>query len=246
VMRARYARADELDGAGRREEAAAAFAALGSYEDAKLRVVKNEDAWLQSSFNSARMDTELGDWQSVIRTLAPYWQSKLPERYASIADMYENACLERATALIQMDRPLDALALLEEIESVNKNAKKKLDAYVYRIIGRWKDARGVEYVFRRDGSCAIAGEELYFGGSGYGISVGGSPYPTKDAYSVVSLRNKTLTLKNLGTKSTVRLSYIGEPTPRSEEGEPAEQAEPALKAEITAQTGAQAGAEKEE
>ena len=212
VMRAQYARAQELEERGEYEAAAAAFAGLGSYEDAKLRVTKNEDAWLLADFNSARMDTELGDYAGVIRTLAPYWQAKLPERFASMADMYESACFERAQILIEMGRPLDALPLLEEIKDVSKNAAKKLDAYVFRIIGRWKDARGVEYIFRRDGSCSIAGEELYFGGSGYGIAVGAEPYPAKDVYSVVSLRNKTLTIKNLESKSTVRLSYVGEPT----------------------------------
>jgi len=216
VMRAQYARAEELEERGEYEAAANAFRSLGSYEDAKLRVTKNEDAWLLAEFNSARMDTELGDYAGVIRTLKPYWQAELPERFASIADMYESACLERAQALIEMGKPLDALHLLEEIESINKSAKKKLEAYVYRIIGRWKDARGVEYVFRPDGSCAIAGEELYFGGSGYGISIGTEPYPTKDAYSVVSLRNKTLTIKNLENKSTVRLSYVGEATEKGE------------------------------
>lgn len=216
VMRAQYARAEQLEDRGENEKAAAAFRSLGSYEDAKLRVTANEDAWLLASFNSARMDTELGDWAGVIRTLEPYWQADLPERFKAIAGMYETACFERAQVLIEMGKPLDALELLEEIEVINKNAKKKLDAYVYRIIGRWKDARGVEYIFRRDGSCSIAGEELYFGGSGYGISIGTEPYPTKDAYSVVSLRNKTLTIKKLDTKSTVRLSYVGEPTEKGE------------------------------
>ena len=98
----------------------------------------------------------------------------------------------------------------------NKQAAKLLEAYVYRIIGRWKDARGVEYTFRRDGSCCIAGEEGYFGGSGYDIAVGAEKYPTKAVYSVVSLRNKTLTLKNLSAGSTVRLSYVGEPVPAAE------------------------------
>ena len=109
------------------------------------------------------------------------------------------------------------MELLEQMAPINKTADKKLDAYVYRIIGRWKDARGVEYVFRRDGSCAIAGEEGYFGGSGYDIFIGPQKYPTTGAYSVVSLRNKTLTLKNLDTGSTVRLSYLGEPETENEE-----------------------------
>lgn len=217
AMKAQYARAQAYETAGEYSLAADAFAMLGSYEDAKLRVAACEDAWLKDAYTGARMDMELGDYASVIKTLAPYWQEELPARYKGIAQMYEEACMQRAQTLIDMRRPLDALELLEQMAPINKTADKKLDAYVYRIIGRWKDARGVEYVFRRDGSCAIAGEEGYFGGSGYDIFIGPQKYPTTGAYSVVSLRNKTLTLKNLDTGSTVRLSYLGEPETENEE-----------------------------
>ena len=219
AMRAQYEKAALLSEEGQHEAAAAAFAALGSYEDAKLRVTESEDAWLQDAYNSARMDTELGDYAGVIRTLAGLWQSNLPERYASIQDMYIDACLERAKVLAETDRPLDALPLLESIEDVSKTARDRLDAYVYRIIGRWKDSRGVEYIFRRDGTCSIAGEEAYFGGSGYEITMGDAPYPTENAFNVVSLKNKTLTLKNDETKKNIRLNYVGEATPRQAEAE---------------------------
>ena len=222
AMHAQYEKAAALSDAGEHEAAAKAFAELGSYEDAKLRVIKSEDAWLQRSYNSARMDSELGDYDSVIRTLANLWQSELPERYASIREMYIEACVERAKALSDTNRPLDALALLESVEDVSKTAKKRLEAYVYRIIGRWKDSRGVEYVFRRDGSCAIAGEEMYFGGSGYEICVGGEPYPTQAAYTVVNLKNKTLTLKNLETGKNMRLNYVGEATEKAQTQESAQ------------------------
>ena len=216
AMKAQYAHAGALQEQGEYEQAAKAYALLGSYEDAKLRVLACEDAWLKADFTNARMDMELGDYVSVISALAPYWDAELPQRYMQIKDMYEEACMERAQALIDMRRPLDALELLEQMEPVNKTAKKRLDAYVYKIIGRWKDARGVEYVFRRDGSCCIAGEEAFFGGSGYDLAIGPEKYPTKAAYSVVSLRKNTLTLKNLETKSTVRLSYLGEATEKTE------------------------------
>ena len=35
----------------------------------------------------------------------------------------------------------------------------------------------------------------------------------KDMFGVVSLKSKTLTLKNRETKKTFRLNYVGEPTP---------------------------------
>lgn len=213
AMRAHYEQAAALEAEGEYAQAAGAFAALGSYEDAKLRVKQNEDAWLKTAYQSARMDSELGDYDSVIEVLTPLWQSELPERYGEMEEMYVSACLARSRELIGQGKPLDALEILESIEDVNKSARDMLDAYVYRIIGRWKDSRGVEYVFRRDGTCAVAGQEMYFGGSGYEITMGDAPYPSKGAYSVVSLRNKTLTLKNAESGANVRLSYVGEPTP---------------------------------
>ena len=215
TMRAQYALAAVHEAAGEYEAAAKAFAVLGSYEDAKQRVRSNEDAWLLDRFNAARMDMELGDFASVVRTLEDVWDSELPQRYAQIREMYEEACLSRAQELTDQKRPLDALELLERIAD-HPTAKKRMNAYVYRIIGRWKNARGVEYVFRRDGSCSIAGEELYFGGSGYDLFIGSEPYPTSAAYSVVNLRTSTLSLKNLQTKKTERLTYVGEATAADE------------------------------
>ena len=165
AMQARYAKAAALFDAQEYEEAAKAFAELGSYEDAKQRVTDSEDAWLSADYNSARMDTELGNYAAVIDELAAYYESELPSRYAQMHDMYESACLARAQELTALGKPLDALPILKRIEG-NKTAKKRMEAYVYQLIGRWKDTRGTEYVFREDGSCCIAGKEGYFGGSG--------------------------------------------------------------------------------
>ena len=214
TMRAQYALGASYEEKGEYELAAKAFAQLGSYEDAKRRVTANEDAWLQRTFNTARMDMELGDFASVIFALETVWSAQLPERYASMRQMYIDACLNRAQELDAQGKPLDALPVLERIAD-NAAAKKRMNAYVYRIIGRWKDARGTEYIFRRDGSCCIAGEEMYFGGSGYELRLGSEPYPEKAAYSIVNLRGDTLSLKNLETRSTVRLTYLGDEAPEA-------------------------------
>ena len=217
VFRARYASADALYQQGEYAQAARAFDALGSYEDAKQRVTQCEDTWLGDAYNSARMDMELGDYASVISTLEPYWQQDLPERYADIKQMYEQACLNRAQELTALGRPLDALPVLERIPE-NTTAKNRMDAYVYQIIGSWKDTRGRAYIFRRDGSCSINGVEGYFGGSGYEITIGSEPYPTEGGYSIISVRNNTLTLRDLSNGNTVRLSYVGEADAKEEAG----------------------------
>lgn len=209
VQRARYAAADALYEAGEYAQAAAAFEALGSYGDAGLRAAQCEDTWLSSAYNSARMDMDVGDYASVMETLEPYWQEELPERYADIRQMYEEACLNRAQELSSMGRPFDALTVLERIPE-NTVAQNRMDAYVYQIVGVWEDTRGREYIFRRDGTCSIAGEEGYFGGSGYEITIGSQPYPTDAGYSIISIRNGSLTLRNLDSGGTVRLSYVGE------------------------------------
>lgn len=215
AMQARYAKAEALFDEQEYEAAAKVFDELGSYEDAKQRVTASEDAWLSAAYNSARMDTELGNYAAVIDELEPYYESALPARYAEMHEMYESACLARAQELTALGRPLDAYPILKRIEG-NKTAKKRLEAYVYQLIGRWKDTRGTEYIFREDGSCRIAGEEGYFGGSGYEITVGSEPYPMEGAYSVVSVRGSTVTLRGLQSGKTIRLSYLGEPTAKEE------------------------------
>ena len=46
--------------------------------------------------------------------------------------------------------------------------------------------------------------------------MGDEPYPTKGAYSVVSVRGKTVTLRALQRGRTIRLSFLGVPTDREE------------------------------
>ena len=178
----------------------------------------SEDAWLGKAHNSAKLDMDLGNYAAVVDELEAYQQSDLPERYADMRELYEQACLNRAQELIAQNKPLDALPLLEKIPS-SKTAKKLLDAYVYQLIGRWKDTRGTEYIFRRDGSCRIDGKEGYFGGKGYEITVGEAPYPTTGEYSVVSVKSSAVTLRGIQSGKTIRLNYLGEPTPKDEENE---------------------------
>ncbi len=211
VLKAKYALAAQLEADGSYQEAAAAFHALGAYNDAKLAVIRCEDEWLRDRWTEAQMDADLGNYAGVITALKPVWQQKLPLRYGDIPKLYEDACLGLAQELIGLGRPLDALPYLEEIPQ-NRTAKKRLNDYVYRVVGRWKETRGTEFVFRRDGSCSIAGKEGYFGGSGYELYIGEEPYPRSAAYSVVSIRGTTLTLKDKASGKNLRLTYLGEPT----------------------------------
>ena len=69
------------------DAAAKAFAELGSYEDAKQRVTASEDAWLSADYNSARMDTEVGNYAAVIDELAAVLRKRIcPPRYAQMHD----------------------------------------------------------------------------------------------------------------------------------------------------------------
>lgn len=216
AMQARYARAAAWFDAQEYDAAAKAFAELGSYEDAKQRVTASEDAWLSADYNSAKMDTEVGNYAAVIDELEPYYGSDLPARYAEMNAMYESACLMRAQELTALGRPLDALPILRRIED-NKTAKKRLEAYVYQIIGRWKDTRGTEYVFREDGSCRIAGEERLFRRKRVRNTLwAANRIRRPGAYSVVSVRGSTVTLRGLQSGKTIRLSYLGEATAKEE------------------------------
>lgn len=216
AQRSRYESADALDQAGEYAAAASAFAALGSYDDAPARVTRAEDAWLGGAHADALMGMELGDYAGVIAALEDVWQETLPERYADIPELYTQACLARADELIAQNKPLDALDPLERIAD-DAQAKKRLDAYVYDVIGTWVTASGARYIFRRDGTCSLDGREAYFGGSGYSIFIGDEPYPTRRVYNVANLRGKTLTLRENETGATLRMTYAGEPLDLVEE-----------------------------
>lgn len=207
---ARYRGALALEQKGDYVAAIAAFDALGGYSDAKTAKERCEDARLKEPFIEAQMDLDVGNYLRVIQELEVFQKETLPTRYADIRTLYTSACLGQAQELIGLGKPLDALPYLERIPE-NRSAAKRLNDYVYRIIGRWKDTHGVEYVFRRDGSCRINDQEAFFGGSGYEIDVGPEPYPKKAAYSVISLRRSVLTLKQLSTGKNTRLTYLGEP-----------------------------------
>lgn len=216
AMQARYAQAAALEAEGEYEQAIKAYAALGGYEDAKLCVTRCEDEWLKDAYTGARMDMELGDYAAVVEALAPYAESELPDRYAGIAEMYESACMQRAQMLMEMGRPFEALPLLEAIAPRNEAAEKKLNSDVFRLIGHWKDAQGMSYVFRRDGTYSVDGREGYYSGNGHEITMGSEPYPTTAAYTVVSLQDQKLTLKRADNGETVRLSLIGAPEERDD------------------------------
>lgn len=235
ALACRYDAADALAAKGENATAAEAFAALGSYEDAKQRQKDCEDAWLGGDYKAATLDMQVGDYESAVRALEAHQQEKLPERYASMKTMYVEACVKRAQELLDARRPFDALPMLRRVPE-NAEAKKMLARYVYQVIGRWKDRSGVEYNFREDGSCAIAGEEAYFSGMDYDIFVGGEPNPTKAVYEFVSLKNGTLTLKKLGTNITMRLTYLGEPKEKPEKAEKPSEMPEAESAEEPAQT----------
>lgn len=232
ALRARYGAADALERSGEHQQAARAFGALGSYDDAPARASAAQDAWLGGRYASAHMDMELGDYESVIEELEGFVDEDLPERYADIPQLYADACLARADALIAQRRPLDALPVLERIAD-EPQAQERLEANVYKLVGTWETAAGARYVFRRDGTCDLNGREAYYGGSGYDIFAGDEPYPTKSAYGFVSLRGKTLTLRDRETDALLRLSYVGEPLDLVDapEGEPADEPKEATASE---------------
>ena len=208
----RYKWGDALERDGQYESAAGVFRELGGYMDSTARTQHCEDLWLGNVYRNAKLDLETGNYVSVIEALDPYMTVSLPDRYKDIPQMMEDACLGRAQELIDLQRPLDALPYLERIPN-SRQARKRLEDYVYRVIGRWKSRNGKEFVFRPDGSCTIDGENLYFGGTGYYLFVGSEPYPTVRAYQVVNLRGSVLTLKDYTTDDNFRLTYVGEPTP---------------------------------
>ena len=128
--------------------------------------------------------------------------------------MYESACLARAQELTALGRAARRAADPaahrgqqdgeEAAGSLRLSAHRPLEGHARHGI---RLPRGRELPHRR-GRKAISAE------AGMKSPWASEPYPTTGAYSVVSVRGSTVTLRGLQSGQTIRLSYLGEATDR--------------------------------
>ncbi|MEA4999878.1 MAG: hypothetical protein VB087_10870 [Candidatus Limiplasma sp.] len=202
--------------AGDYRAAAPLFAALGDYRDAAAQAA----ACMQEAYDRyavpARAAYETKDWQTVVDTLADFDTANLPEAYADLVGMYEEACYQYAETLYDAGKPYEALPYYQRIPDYKDVAARKLTRRAYLILGVWESADGQRTAaFRQDGLCTLFGETLYFRVDGYGLWTGAQA-------DALTLTHKLTTLSETALSIRVLSQGAGAVYPLQRKGDAAE------------------------
>ena len=128
-------------------ELEARFEAMGNYRErtaAALEAMENGDPFL------------------AVTLLDTLDRTALPEKYADLGDLYDNACLKAGETLYQAGRPYEAARYFRLVGN-ERRTSRWLNSACYLILGSWADRDGNPVAeFREDSTCTIAGETFTF------------------------------------------------------------------------------------
>lgn len=215
-----YEQALNLRDEGAYQEASELFDSLGNYTDARERRDECYDLWLAEIAAEAETLYEAGDYAAVIDLMQDQDIEALPNAYESLRTMYYDSNLKVARQLIDEDRALDAYGYLIACNGY-QNADTLLDKNIYKILGTWETSAGVRYGFYLNGTCIIAGEQMYFNMfNPYGISTGTSQDDLTRTLSYSSGGEETMTLREDATEKLIRLTRLRPPELSPTDDEP--------------------------
>ena len=190
-------------------QASLLFTRAGAYRDAKEQAQKSADTYYSTAYEKAKIAMDRKQYGVAVDTLAALSMDFLPEEYASLRDMYDEARYQYADKLYSDRKPFEALEYYRQIPDYKDVTSKKLARLVYRMLGAWRSIHtGVEMIFRDDGTCQIDGKSMYYtvGASGaYSLSVGDQPSSLSHTYTILSLSEDELNLRNIKTRTVYKM-----------------------------------------
>lgn len=203
-----YEHAQALMDEGKYQEASALFDQISTYSDAKAQRNACYDLWLAERAQQASDAYAAGNYAGVLTALDDINMDNMPRSYSDTKTLYLDANLKIARQLIDEDRALEAYSYLMKCEGF-KNADTLLNKNVYKILGTWETASGVQYAFYLNGTCRLAGVEQYFNMPGtYGIETGASADDLARTLSFVNGGKNSITIREDETGKVLRLTRV--------------------------------------
>lgn len=193
---------------GELSQAAALFARLGAYQDAAKQATDCYDEYFESAFATAKACIDRNEYQKAVDAMEGLDMTNLSDKYAALPGMYDAARYALANALYVDEKPYKALVYYKQIPNYRDVAEKLSSRVCYTMLGKWKSSKNVEFVFKEDGTCVIDGTKYYFYARQYSLKTGTSEDNLKQTYQIVDERKNSLTLKNLKTKTTYKLTRV--------------------------------------
>ena len=158
----RYLRAEKAEALGETLTAARLYAGASGWMDADERAEAQFDLYYGEPAAAAKEAMENEDYTLAAALLETVDRTDLPEQYADLAALYENACLKAGEALFQAGKPYAAAAYFRQVSDERKT-RRWMNSACYTILGRWADQEGtVVAEFLENSTCTIGGEAFTF------------------------------------------------------------------------------------
>ncbi len=174
AQEAYYALGEQAEEAGDALLAAEYFRQAGAYGDASDRTEAAYDAAYAAPSAAAHAAHDAGDYEGVLAALSGVPLAALPEKYADLAALSDEANYRMGVSLTDAGDVYGALPYFRQIPTY-QDVAERLTRSCYMILGQWEDQDGRFYEFREDGTCILAGEPACFAVSGYTMETGASP-----------------------------------------------------------------------
>ena len=202
-----YELGTQAAGKGDKLAAAQYFAQAGSYEDAQAKSSAYYDEYYGEAASQAQIAYNGGDYIQCVSLLRKLELENLPDRFATLSDLYKSACYEAGNQLYDAGEPYAALWYYREIPGY-RNVDSRLQHACYLILGTWTDLDGTAYVFAEDGTLTIGDEKMYFAVDGTTLRTGASPETLSDTHRLtgVTRRNAWLFDKRGEKEITIYLT----------------------------------------
>lgn len=158
----RYLQARQAEALGETLTAARLYARAAGWNDAAERAEALFDLYYGERTAAALEAMENGDPFLAVTLLDTLDRTALPEKYADLGDLYDNACLKAGETLYQAGRPYEAARYFRLVGN-ERRTSRWLNSACYLILGSWADRDGNPVAeFREDSTCTIAGETFTF------------------------------------------------------------------------------------
>ena len=191
--------------------AAAYFDMAGDVRDAAQQAEDIYDEYYGQVAQQAREAMEKDEFALTAALLEGVRVDELPDKYADLKDIYQQACYSEAERLYAGGKPYEAMRYYQAVPGY-RDADSRLEEGCYKILGAWQTGDGKMFVFRPDGTCTMDGEELYFEVNAYWLNTGETPAGMLATHSISSITDREAVLFDMrdGKARQLRMTRVEE------------------------------------
>lgn len=169
---------------------------------------KAEEARIEAMYGQAAEEAqaalEEGDAAACVAALHALDLENLPEKYASLAPMYREACLAAGNQLYEAGDVYGAYPYYQQVAELPE-VRERLKETCYLLLGTWRDPMGRTYTFKADGTCVLDGETLFFALDGLAVRTGTAPERLTLTHHLLSMGANSAWLSDERTTPQTRI-----------------------------------------